>query len=68
VVSVQEDVLRGLKPKEMLALVFNSNAPGDIDKAIQTFLHQEKPDIEFKEQALAPLAQHSSPLDAGPGP
>jgi len=23
--------------------------PGDIDKAIQTFLRQEKPDIEFKE-------------------
>jgi type III restriction enzyme len=31
VVSVQEDVLRGLKPKDMLKLVFNASSPGEIE-------------------------------------
>jgi hypothetical protein len=29
VVSVQEDVLRGLKPKDLLKHVFNAGSPGD---------------------------------------
>jgi len=41
VVSVQEDVLRGLKPKEMLKLVFNAGSPGDIEVLVRPSNRQE---------------------------
>ena len=40
-VSVQEDVLRGLKPKEMLKLVFNAGSPGDIEVLVRPSNRQE---------------------------
>ncbi|MCX6841079.1 MAG: DEAD/DEAH box helicase family protein, partial [candidate division WOR-3 bacterium] len=35
VVSVQEDVLRGLKPKDVLKLVFNASSPGEIEVLVR---------------------------------
>ena len=41
VVSVQEDVLRGLKPKDMLKLVFNASSPGEIEVLVRPSNRQE---------------------------
>jgi len=41
VVSIQEDVLRGLKPKDMLKLVFNASSPGEIEVLVRPSNRQE---------------------------
>jgi hypothetical protein len=38
---VQEDVMRGLKPKDLLKLVFNAGSPGEIEVLVRPSNRQE---------------------------